>query len=214
VIDARRSAAWDRTTVRFSGLVRAMSGRRLALVAVVAAVAVVAIVGAIQPGASHTNDALSGSVGADWGAGGSVGGLNVIDLATKGFLVLILLFVTLRVLGKAQGGVAKKGSSRLVVLESRSIASKASLHLVAVGGRRLVIGLTPSGMVSLAELDATELIDPEAETEPAADPQPAGATSPDLAAKPGLVPALDAMLAPLDRFGTGLYKLLGGGRVR
>jgi flagellar biogenesis protein FliO len=143
-----------------------------------------------------------------------VGGLNVVDLITKGFLVLILLFVTLRVLGKAQGGVAKKGSSRLVVLESRSIASKASLHLVAVGGRRLVIGLTPSGMVSLAELDATELIDPEAETAPAADPQSTGATSPDLAAKPGLVPALDAMLAPLDRFGTGLYKLLGGGRVR
>jgi flagellar biogenesis protein FliO len=213
VIDARRSAAWDRTVVRFSAFTRALTGRRLALAAVVAGLAVVWIVGVLQPGGSHPGEASTTGVGTDWGAGGSVGGLNLIDLVTKGALVLILLFVTLRVLGRAQGNVAKKSSSRLVVLESRSIASKASLHLVAVGGRRLVIGLTPSGMVSLAELDATELADPELESLAAADPLSASPV-PSGPAKPGFGPALDSLLAPLDRFGAGLYKLLSGGRVR
>jgi Flagellar biogenesis protein len=212
--DARRSAAWDRTMVRLSGFARATTGRRLALAAIVAAIAIVWIVGALQPGGSHAGQATATGVGTDWGVGGSVGGLNVVDLITKGSLVLILLFVTLRVLGRAQGTAAKKSSSSLVVLESRSIASKASLHLVAVGGRRLVIGLTPSGMVSLAELDATELHDPEAEAALAAADAQSVAAAADPSAKPGLASALDALLAPLDRFGAGLFKLLGGGRVR
>jgi flagellar biogenesis protein FliO len=213
MIDARRSAAWDRTMVRLSGFARATTGRRLALAAIVAAIGIVWIVGALQPGGSHAGQAATG-VGTDWGVGGSVGGLNVVDLITKGSLVLILLFVTLRVLGRAQGTAAKRSSSSLVVLESRSIASKASLHLVAVGGRRLVIGLTPSGMVSLAELDATELHDPEAEAALAAADAQSVAAAADPSAKPGLASALDAFLAPLDRFGAGLFKLLGGGRVR
>ena len=214
MIQARRSAAWDRTVVRFSAFARALTGRRLVLAAIVAGLAIVWIVGVVQPGGSHSGDAQATGVGSDWGTGGSVGGLNVIDLVTKGALVLILLFVTLRVLGRAQGSVAKKSSSRLVVLESRSIASKASLHLVAVGGRRLVIGLTPSGMVSLAELDATELADPEMESQTASDAEPASLTPADSAGKSSLGPALDSLLAPLDRFGAGLYKLLSGGRVR
>jgi flagellar biogenesis protein FliO len=215
VIEARRSAAWDRTVVRFSAFARALTGRRLALAAVVAGLAIVWIVGVVQPGGSQPGQASTTGVGTDWGAGGSVGGLNLIDLVTKGALVLILLFVTLRVLGRAQGNVAKKSSSRLVVLESRSIASKASLHLVAVGGRRLVIGLTPSGMVSLAELDATELTDPEPESPTAADLDPLSTSPvPSGTAKPGFGPALDSLLAPLDRFGAGLYKLLSGGRAR
>jgi flagellar biogenesis protein FliO len=170
-------------------------------------VAIVWIVGLVQPGNSQP---AATSVGSDWGAGGAAGGLNAFDLATKGGLVLILLFGTLKVLGRAQGNAVKKSSSRLVVLESRSLASKASLHLVAVGGRRLVIGLTPSGMVSLAELDATELHDPEAEAGAVSAEESTGA----LPADPTAKPALDSMLAPLDRVGAQLYKLVSGGRVR
>ncbi len=213
MIEARRSAAWDRTVVRFSAFARALTGRRLAVAAIVAGLAIVWIVGVVQPGSSHAGDNVATGVGSDWGAGSSVAGLNVVDLVTKGALVLILLFVTLRILGRAQGNVAKKSSSRLVVLESRSIASKASLHLVAVGGRRLVIGLTPSGMVSLAELDATELTDAESESQ-AADDQSVSPGPGDPAVKASLGPALDSLLAPLDRVGAGLYKLLSGGRAR
>lgn len=207
MIEARRSAAWDRTVMRWSGFTRGLTGRHLALGAILAAVAIVWIVGLVQPGNSQP---AATSVGSDWGAGGAAGGLNAFDLATKGGLVLILLFGTLKVLGRAQGNAVKKSSSRLVVLESRSLASKASLHLVAVGGRRLVIGLTPSGMVSLAELDATELHDPEAEAGAVSAEESTGA----LPADPTAKPALDSMLAPLDRVGAQLYKLVSGGRVR
>lgn len=116
MIEARRSAAWDRTVVRFSAFARALTGRRLAVAAIVAGLAIVWIVGVVQPGSSHAGDNVATGVGSDWGAGSSVAGLNVVDLVTKGALVLILLFVTLRILGRAQGNVAKKSSSRLVVL--------------------------------------------------------------------------------------------------
>jgi flagellar biogenesis protein FliO len=209
MIDARRSAAWNRTTMRWSGFARAMTGRRLAVAFVVGAVAIVWFVGTIHPStAGGAQTAVSG-VGTDWGAGGAADGFNVIDLVTKGALVLILLFVTLRLLGRAQGTVAKKGS-RMVVLESRTIASKASLHLVAIGGRRLVVGLTPSGMVSLAELDATELED----AEPSIAATPADQPSVGLDGIPAPVSPIDALLAPLDRLGARLFALLGAGKAR
>lgn len=87
---------------------------------------------------------------------GGVAGLNPIDLVAKALLVLGLLYLTLMLLRRLQGGQAT-GSSRLGVLETRPLGPKASIHLVAVGDRRLVVGLTPGGMVALAELDASEL---------------------------------------------------------
>jgi hypothetical protein len=66
MIDARRSAAWDRTMVRLSGFARATTGRRLALAAIVGAIAIVWIVGALQPGGSHAGQATATGVGTDW----------------------------------------------------------------------------------------------------------------------------------------------------
>jgi flagellar biosynthetic protein FliO len=87
---------------------------------------------------------------------GGVAGLNPIDLGAKALFVLGLLYLTLMALRRLQGGQAT-GSSCLGVLETRPLGPKASIHLVAVGDRRLVVGLTPGGMVALAELDASEL---------------------------------------------------------
>lgn len=89
----------------------------------------------------------------DTGLGG------ILDLAGKGVLVLALLLLTLRLLNRlsSAGG---SGAAHLVVLESRPLAQRASLHLVAIGERRLVVGLTPGGLVQLAELTADELPDP------------------------------------------------------
>lgn len=84
-------------------------------------------------------------------------GPDLFDLATKTLLVLALLFVTLRVLRRVQGASPGKGSGLVSVLETRSLGSKAQVHLVAIGDRRLVIGQSPSGLVSLGELDAAEL---------------------------------------------------------
>ncbi|MBA3876299.1 MAG: hypothetical protein C0498_05075 [Anaerolinea sp.] len=99
----------------------------------------------------------------DLGLGGTLdSGLGrVLDMAGKGVLVLVMLLLTLRLLNRmsSAGGSA---AAHLVVLESRPLAQRASLHLVAVGDRRLVVGLTPSGLVPLAELTADELPDPAA----------------------------------------------------
>lgn len=205
------------------GMLRSGSGRRIAIIAGLTGLAAVALIGILhplsaagsQPGAT---DALTASgVGSVWSSGDATGGIDVMDLLTKGAIVLVLLFITLRVLGKMSPSASKKGSGRLQVLESRPLAPKASLHLVAVGERRLVVGLTPSGMVSLAELDATEL-----ETETAEDPLAEGAAygfgesgrAPDRAAPSPLGPTLDRLLTPLDALTGRLAMLLSGGRTR
>ena len=112
---------------------------------------------------------------------------------------------------------------RMEVLESRTIAPKASLHLVAIGDRRLVIGLTPSGMVSIAELDAAEF-ESETNSASAAEEDANSATAagtgsatarPSIGASPwpaGTV--LGSLLAPLDGLTGRLATFLGGGRVR
>jgi flagellar biogenesis protein FliO len=88
--------------------------------------------------------------------GGPTASVDLFDLAGKGILVLGLLFITLHLLRRVQAGPAA-GSAHLTVVETRPLAARASIHLVAVGERRLVVGLTQAGMVALAELGADEL---------------------------------------------------------
>ena len=88
--------------------------------------------------------------------GAAAGSIDVVDLLVKGLLVIVLLFVTLRVLRRFQTGGTPAGA-RIRVLESRTIGPKATLHLVAIGDRQLVVGLTPGRLVTLAELSAVEL---------------------------------------------------------
>jgi flagellar biosynthetic protein FliO len=206
------------------------SARRIATIACVAALAGLALIGTLQPilaaggaGPGATASAAAASnAGSVWGLGDATGGVNWPDLILKGTIVLALLFITLRVLGRAGAGAQKRGG-RLEVLESRPLAPKASLHLVAVGDRRLVVGLTPSGMVSLAELDATEL-ESDAATASAEDPAaPAGEAfglagllgrrSPG-ADQPTIGAALDSILRPLDAVTGRLATFLNGGRAR
>ena len=85
--------------------------------------------------------------------------LDLVALGSKAVLVLVLLVITLQVLRRAQRG-RQPTDARLIVLESRTLGPKATLHLVAVGERRLVIGLSPGGLVALAELNADELAEP------------------------------------------------------
>ena len=214
-----RSAASNHPMARRLDVRPATSGRRVATLVCLAGLAGVALVGTLHPLPAATAGALSAAsstVASVWDGGNATGGLNWIDLITKGTIVLALLFVTLRVLSRLQAGSPKPGH-RLEVLESRPLAPKASLHLVAIGERRLVIGLTPSGMVSLAELDATEL---EADSEAAALAEDS-ATAPAAGARvagglpqPTLGSALNWALGPLDAVTGRLASLLSGGRVR
>jgi flagellar biogenesis protein FliO len=84
-------------------------------------------------------------------------GPDPLDLVTKGALVAVLLFLTLRVLRRVQGGASSRNHGFLDIIESRPLGSKMQLHLVAVGDRRLVIGQSPAGLVALGELDLADL---------------------------------------------------------
>jgi flagellar biosynthetic protein FliO len=143
------------------------------------------------------------------------GGLDLIDLTTKSVIVLGLLFVTLKVLGRMQSTGPKRGG-RLQVLESRPLAQKASLHLVAVGERRLVVGLTPNGMVSLAELKADELDTADFATELAAQQAAAQGDRALVPGKPLIAPnsLMAAVVAPIDAFAGRIASVLGAVRAR
>jgi flagellar biosynthetic protein FliO len=226
-----RSAAPNRLTAGRFGLRGAGAGRRIATIACLSGLAAVALIGILHPltvaggGQPGATDALaaSSSVGSVWSGGDPTGGVNWIDLITKATIVLALLFITLRVLGRVGAGTPKRGG-RLEVLESRALAPKASLHLVAIGDRRLVVGLTPSGMVSLAELDAAELDTDEvgaAFAEPSATDgvearveTRGAAVGANRAPQPTLGTALNYALGPLDALTGRLALFLNGGRVR
>jgi flagellar biosynthetic protein FliO len=217
-----RPAASNRPMARRVVMRRAGSGRRVAAIACLAGLAGVAIVGMLHPlsaaggGQPTATNVLSAStgVGSVWGSSDTTGSMNWIDLITKVTIVLALLFITLRFLGRMGAGAQKRGGL-LQVLESRTLAPKASLHLVAIGDRRLVVGLTPSGMVSLAELDATELDTEEAAALAAETAPVSGAIAAAMRpAQPTLRSALTSAVWPLDILTGRLSTFLNGGRVR
>jgi flagellar protein FliO/FliZ len=118
---------------------------------------------AVQPSRSAL-DALGGAstsaTGAPLPAGGSAssllgGSVDPVDLVVKGGLVILLLFVTLRILRRVQGG-SVPADARIRVIESRTLGAKTQLHLVAIGDRQVLIGATPGRLVTLAELTADE----------------------------------------------------------
>ena len=90
--------------------------------------------------------------------------------------------------------------------------------------RRLVVGLTPSGMVSLAELDAAELDTdevgaaiaerPTADFDEARREAGGEAKGASRAPQPTPVAALNSVLGPLDALTGRLAPFLNGGRVR
>jgi flagellar biogenesis protein FliO len=221
VTAAGRPAGTSRDMARRVVVRRSISARRIAAFAAVAGLAGVALIGMThplfaaggsQPSASATLGAIAG-VGTVWGTSTDTGsGIDWMDLITKGSIVMALLYITLRVLGRNGVGSKKRGG-RLEVLESRSLAGKASLHLVAVGDRRLVVGLTPSGMVSLAELDAAELETEEAATDLATVATPNSLAAEARPARP-VLGSVGTLLWPLDAIANRLSLLLNGGRAR
>ena len=231
MLDLHRPAADARPMARRLSVRPAVWVRRAGIVVGVSLLAIVTFIGAAHPlaaaGGTQPTAVASGvsttavSVGSAWDSS-PIGGVDPLDLIAKGAVVLLLLFITLRVLGRMQSGGPKR-EGRLVVLESRPLAPKASLHLVAVGGRRLVVGLTPSGMVSLAELDASEFKEEETETALADSGSLSTASAFGATASIGAAPttarsfataATAAFLAPIDAVAGRLAAFFSGGRVR
>jgi flagellar biogenesis protein FliO len=183
---------------------------RLGWLAVCGGLLVVSAVGALHPLAAAGAGSSATATPADAGSIAGLGGFDLLDLGVKCGIVLGLLFVCLRVLGRIQSPAARTGAM-MKVLETRQLAAKASLHLVAIGERRLVVGLTPAGMVALAELDADEVTDPGAAVEPASGPTAAPRAD---AFAPAPIAALGPLAAPFDAFTGRLAALISGGRAR
>jgi flagellar biogenesis protein FliO len=109
-------------------------------------------------GVTATRTAHAAADGGGLGTGALPAGavsLDPVDLVGKCLMVGGLLYVTLRVLRRLQGGAGSAGAE-LVVVESRTLAPKASIHLVAVGNRRMVVGLTQGSITTLADLGDDE----------------------------------------------------------
>ena len=161
-----------------SGLMLAVAAALIGLVVLAAA----GLGGASHAGLATDQAAGSGGFAASSAGNGDLGsglGLGTIaDVAGKAILVIVLLVFTLRLMHRFSTA-ANPASARLVVLESRPLAQRATVYLIAIGERRLVVGLTPTGLVSLAELAADELPeadDADAPVEPARGGQLAGGT--------------------------------------
>jgi flagellar biogenesis protein FliO len=106
-------------------------------------------------------------------------GIDPIDLILKTVLVAGLVVLGLRFLKRIQNGKPGSGDG-IVILETRPLAPKATLYVVGVRGRQLVVGLTPAGLTTL-----TEFAEPAAPTA-----QPANGVAAALdAGRPLAVPA-------------------------
>jgi flagellar biogenesis protein FliO len=102
--------------------------------------------------ASSALDAFGSTAPAGSSGGALAGGsIDPVDLIVKGGLVVVLLFVTLNVMRRLGGGPAP-ADARIRVVETRTLAAKAQLHLVAIGDRQVLIGATPGRLVTLAEI--------------------------------------------------------------
>lgn len=131
----------------------------LALLVMLGALALAPAGGGAQADSAAWSSGAASSPGILGNASSAGSEPSLVELGAKGLIVIVLLLITLQVLRRAQGG-SRPAGARLVVLETRPLGSKATLHLVAVGDRRLVVGHTPTGLVALAELSAEELPDP------------------------------------------------------
>jgi flagellar biosynthetic protein FliO len=88
-------------------------------------------------------------------------GKVVLDLFLKLLVVLGIAWVAIFILSKFKGTGAPLAGRRgyLKVLESVTLGTNRSIHLVRVGEKVMVIGATPEQVNTLGEIDAPALLD-------------------------------------------------------
>lgn len=163
IAHARPSTRLDRPLRRARGHWSRLGGVRAARVRAVAwlaaGVIVVAALAIGRPAAPSAEAPLFGTRPEAAAPAQPVGGRSdassltpdPLDLALKGVLVGSLLYLTLRTLRRIQSG-GTGAASELVILESRTLPSRASVHLIAVGDRRLLVGVSQGSIAPLADL--------------------------------------------------------------
>jgi flagellar biogenesis protein FliO len=105
--------------------------------------------------ASHAvTPSLAPAVGIDW----------VRELGAM-LVIIGALWAAARYMKKKSGGglaaAAKAGPDRIVVLSRQVLAKGISIAIVRVGGKDLLVGITPSGVSLLTELDLSDAIGEE-----------------------------------------------------
>jgi flagellar biosynthetic protein FliO len=113
------------------------------------------------------------------GVGGGVGGYDVGDWLGLGLrlgLVLVIVWgavVAMRWYVRRTSGVSGGGGGRqLQVLETRALGPNRSLHLVRLGGRAVLLGVTPERITQLLEIDDPDEVERLSVAITQADPRP------------------------------------------
>lgn len=97
-----------------------------------------------------------------------MGGLALMGGAVKLALVMGLLFVTLRLVGRVNGRTGSRPGDPVRVVSRSALGRRASLVVVRVGARQLVLGVTEQCVNVVTEVAAAG--DPEEEAAPAGTP--------------------------------------------
>ncbi|KAA3648375.1 MAG: flagellar biosynthetic protein FliO [Chloroflexi bacterium] len=84
-----------------------------------------------------------------------------LDLIIKLILVLGLIYGSLYLLRRWQGNTLARPDKQVRLLESTRLSPRQGLHLVQAGTRVLLIGATDNSLSTLAEIDQSELSDPQ-----------------------------------------------------
>ena len=84
--------------------------------------------------------------------------VNVMNMVGSLFLVLALIFV-LSWLVKRWSGLKPNAATALSISGGINVGSREKIVIVQVEGRRLLVGITPSSMQTLCELEANDDIE-------------------------------------------------------
>ena len=103
------------------------------------------------PGRKRTSAGLGGD-GSDPRPTGRTGGMLWRSLSGLAIVVGLMVLGTV-ILKRAVPGMKRGGTEAVTVLGRAYVSPKHALHLVKVGRRILVVGQTPSGISSVAEID-------------------------------------------------------------
>lgn len=87
---------------------------------------------------------------------------QLLGFLLKLVIVLALVFVSLVALKKIQGGKLQLPNAKgrnMVVMETTTLGPNQAMHLVSVGGERLlVVGATPTGLSTLTEITDPNIV--------------------------------------------------------
>lgn len=72
-------------------------------------------------------------------------------------LILILAYLTTRAVGRSAAAGGRSSSKNIRILEKAAVSRDSFLAIVEVQGRFMLVGVSPSGMSKISDLDSYEI---------------------------------------------------------